>query len=76
MSSQPSDSVHHNADTGAILDRMIQSQKITSAESEKDESSERLASRDAVMAGIMAAVKEIKLSELFGGKTCVSRSLP
>ena len=75
MSSRPSDSVHHDADTGAILDRMILSKKITSAESEKDESSERLASRDALMAGIMVAVKEIKLSELFDAKTCATRRL-
>jgi hypothetical protein len=62
-----------DVDTGAMLDSMIQTQKIASAESEEDESSERPASRDAVIAGIMAAVKEIKLRELFDVKTCATR---
>jgi hypothetical protein len=72
-SSRLSDSAQHDAATVAILDRMIQSQKISAAESEKEESRERLAARDALMAGIMAAVKEIKWNEMFGGKTCAAR---
>ncbi len=58
---------------GLIHDEMMRSNKGNSLESEKKDTSEASSLRKAMLAGIMTAVKELRLHDLYDPKNCGAR---
>ncbi len=58
------------AETGSILDDATRASELDLVESEKDSVQKSFSVRQAFLTGILTAVKELRLSELFSPKTC------
>lgn len=67
------DTLFHRAETGPILDDATRMRVLDFDESEKNHNHAGFSVRQAFLAGILTAVKELRLNELFSSKTCVTR---
>jgi len=73
VSSEALDVLPDKAKSDSTIDEMIRLEKEAYIESEEDKVSETLSLRKTMLAGIMAAVKELKLSEICRPENCVTR---
>jgi hypothetical protein len=62
--------LYRQAETGSILDDATRASELDLVESEKDSVQKSFSVRQAFLTGILTAVKELRLSELFSPKTC------
>jgi hypothetical protein len=62
--------LNHTAETESILEDIIKLKKGEAVESAKEKIPETLSLRKTMLAGIMTAVKEFKLNELYSQKNC------
>jgi hypothetical protein len=66
------DTLYHLAETGPVLDDATRMSKLDFDASEKNHVQEGFSVRQAFLTGILTAVKELRLNELFSPKTCVT----
>jgi len=72
MSRNGFEQIYDHPEIPSILAKMSPLRKATRIESEKDKISEAFTKDEAVVAGIMAAIKEIRSQDLYGPKNCTS----
>lgn len=73
LSREELDTLYHLAEIGPILDDATRMRELDFDESEKNNVIEGFSVRQAFLTGILTAVKELRLNELFSPKTCVTR---
>jgi predicted hydrocarbon binding protein len=71
LSREELETLYRQAETGSILDYATRVSELDFVESEKDSVQKSFSVRQAFLTGILTAVKELRLNELFGPKTCV-----
>jgi hypothetical protein len=72
LSREELETLCRQAETGSLLDDATRGSELDFVESEKDSVQKSSSVRQAFLTGILAAVKELRLDELFGPKTCVA----
>ena len=73
LSQEELEALCRTAETGSILDYATRISEPDFVESEKGDVQKGTSVRQAFLTGILAAVKELRLNEVFGPKTCVVR---
>jgi hypothetical protein len=70
LSREELETLYRQAETGSILDDATRVGELDLVESEKDSVQKSFSVRQAFLTGILTAVKELRLDELFSPKTC------
>ena len=70
LSREELETLYRQAETGSILDDATLVRELDLVESEKDSVQKSFSVRQAFLTGILTAVKELRLDELFSPKTC------
>ena len=73
LSREELETLYHQAEIGSILDDATRMRELDFDESEKNNVQKGFSVRQAFLTGILTAVKELRLNELFSPKTCVTR---
>jgi hypothetical protein len=73
LSREELETLYHQVETGSILDDATRASELDFDEFEKDNVQKNFSVRQAFLTGILTAVKELRLNELFSPKTCVTR---
>ncbi len=72
LSREELETLYRQGETGSILDNAARVSELDFVELEKDSVQKSFSVRQAFLTGILAAVKTLRLDELFGPKTCVA----
>jgi hypothetical protein len=73
LSQQELEKLYRQPETGSILDYATRVSDLDFGEPEKEAAQKSFSVRQAFLTGILTAVKELRLNELFGPKICVAR---